>query len=108
VEQQKTILANISGAKDPVTGGELSFKDLVTNMVTMLYSAFFLKSNGRVAAADTSAVSLTFALYYIVSVPKVYDRLTSEIRSKYSTINEINGQSTAQLIYLDAVIMEGI
>jgi cytochrome P450 len=69
---------------------------------------FISTANFRVAAADTSAVSLTFALYYIVSIPRVYARLTSEIRSKYSSVTEINGQSTAQLTYLDAVITEGI
>lgn len=61
----------------------------------------------RVAGADTTAVSLTFALYYIIAIPPVWKRLSDEIRSKFEKGEDITGQSTAQLIYLNAVIHEG-
>lgn len=62
----------------------------------------------RIAGANGNAVSLTFTLYYILSVPRVWERLSREIQTRFQTIEEITGQSTAQLQYLDAVINEGI
>ena len=59
-----------------------------------------------IAGADTTAVSLTFCLYHIISIPRVWDRVCQEIRSKFETSEEITGQSTATLRYLDAVIHE--
>ena len=53
-------------------------------------------------------MSLTFALYYIVSIPKVWDRLSHEIRSRFKNESEITGQSTATISYLDGVICESI
>lgn len=63
-------------------------------------------SDDRIAASDTTAIALTFALYYIVAVPGVWTRLSNEIRSKFHTLEEISGQSAATLPYLDAVIHE--
>ena len=63
-------------------------------------------SNDRIAASDTTAIALTFALYYIVAVPGVWTRLSDDIRSKFSAIDEITGQSASTLPYLDAVISE--
>jgi hypothetical protein len=63
---------------------------------------------GSGAAATTTAVALTFTLYYIVSIPRVWDKLALEIRSSFKTKDEITGQSTASLVFLDAVIHECI
>ena len=60
----------------------------------------------RIAASDTTAIALTFAMYYIVAIPDVWNRLSDEIRSKFNAIDEITGQTTAVLPYLDAVIHE--
>jgi cytochrome P450 len=61
----------------------------------------------RVAGADTVAVSTTLTLHYVLSIPKVQDRLSMEIRSKFDKSEDITGQSTAMLPYLGAVIQEG-
>ena len=60
-----------------------------------------------VAGADTVAVSMTLTLHYVLSIPKVRDRLSVEIRSKFDKSEDITGQSTAMLPYLGAVVQEG-
>jgi hypothetical protein len=40
--------------------------------------------------------------------PLVWQRLRDEIRGKFSNADEMTGQSTASLEYLDAVIHEGM
>jgi len=60
-----------------------------------------------VAGGDTTAVSLTFALYYILVNRRIWERLSQEIRSRFHNPLEITGQSAATLTFLDAVIHEG-
>lgn len=59
------------------------------------------------ASATTTTVALTFTLYYILSISRVWDRLGREIRSTFHAVEEITEQSTAGLVFLDAVIREG-
>jgi cytochrome P450 len=58
------------------------------------------------AAATTTAVALTFTLYYIAANARVRDRLSQEIRSAFEAADQIIGQSTGSLAFLDAVIHE--
>ena len=58
-------------------------------------------------AADTTATSLVFIIYYCLENPRVWKRLCEEIRSKFAEEEDISGQSTASIPYLDAVIHEG-
>ena len=58
--------------------------------------------------AHTTAVGLTFALHFIVSTPKVWDRLSKEIRDRFKSADEINGVTAGQIVYLDAIIHECI
>jgi len=53
-------------------------------------------------------VSLTFSIYHCLAKPAVWKRLRDEIRNRFSSADEITGQSTAHLQYLDAVIHEGV
>ena len=62
----------------------------------------------RIAGAGTTAASMTFGLYYIVAIPRVWERLSQEIRHKFDKIEDITGQKTAQLPYLNAVIHESL
>jgi cytochrome P450 len=61
-----------------------------------------------VAGGDTTAVTLTFALYFVLEDRRVWQKLLDEIRTKYKTKEDITGQSTAGLPYLNAVIHEGM
>ena len=65
-------------------------------------------THNRIAAADTTAVSLTFTIYHCLANPLAWERLRDDIRGKFSNANKITGQSTASLEYLDAVIHEGM
>jgi cytochrome P450 len=65
-----------------------------------------LFNRNRTAGADTTAVSMTFGLYYIIAIPRIWERLSREIRDKFDKIEDITGQATAQLPFLDAVIHE--
>jgi hypothetical protein len=96
----------LQAARDPETGARLQFNDLLVNSYAIVYAAALFLLRIRVAASDTTAIALTFALYYIVAILEVWERLSEEIRSKFSAIEEITGQATATLPYLDAVIYE--
>lgn len=60
----------------------------------------------RVAGADTTALSLTFALYFMVKERRVYERLCREIRERFGSKEEITGQTAATLPFLEAAIQE--
>jgi hypothetical protein len=65
------------------------------------------RADVSIAGADTTAVSLTFTLYYILAAPRIWIRLCDEIRSRFHDSSEITGQSTSTLVFLDAIIHEG-
>jgi cytochrome P450 len=92
----RNILTAVMDAVDPETGGKMTLEE------TVIVSAGFMH-----AAADTTATSLTFILYHCLNSPGVWNRLCDEVRSRYEKEEEITGQSTANLPYLDAVIHEG-
>jgi Cytochrome P450 len=60
-----------------------------------------------VAGASTTAMGLTYTLYFLISDEKAWKRISEEIRSKFQSVEEITGQSIAPLVYLNAVINEG-
>ena len=64
-------------------------------------------ANSRVAGADTTAISMTFALYYALATPRVWKRLCKEVREKSKSEDEISGQTTQAIPYLTAIINEG-
>ncbi len=106
--EEKNILGSLQRAIDKETGEKLSLGELIINSNTLLLPRSKFVLIGRVAAADTTAVSMTFGLYYIIGIPRVWDRLSKEIRSRFDKIEDITGQSTGQLQFLDAVIHESI
>jgi cytochrome P450 len=105
-DEERNILRFLQRATDPETGAKLSFYDLVVNSDILLWVENWVLLTGSIAGAGTTAVSMTFGIYYIISNKKVWDRLSREIRSKFNNIEDITGQSTATLTYLDAVIHE--
>ena len=65
-------------------------------------------ANDRIAGADSTAVTLTFALYFTLANHKIWDRLSHSIRSAFKSENEINSKTVAAIPYLTGVIYEGI
>jgi len=93
---EKTLLNALLTASDPDTGMKL------TQAETIFSSTGFI-----IAAADTTAGSLVFTIYHCLATPHAWTRLRHEIRSKFTSAEQITGQSTATLPFLDAVIHEG-
>jgi len=104
----KTFLTALLRASDPESGAKLTLKETIALCTGFMSTNRCSGTNGSIAAADTTAVSLTFTIYHCLANRRVWQRLRDEIRAEFSTADEITGRSTATLHYLDAVIHEGI
>jgi len=81
----------------------------ISGLIQILYCITHVRETSlitRVAGADTTALSLTFALYYVVKERRVYERLCKEIRERFRSREEITGQTAATLTFLEAAIHE--
>ena len=58
------------------------------------------------AGSETTATALSRFFYYLGRNPKVYNVLADEIRSAFTSEDDISIRTTAPLQYLDAVIEE--
>lgn len=70
-----------------------------------------LEGNGQtliVAGSETTTTALTGTVWYLLDNPECLATLTHEIRSVFESFDEITGDSTANLVYLRAVIEEGL
>ncbi len=86
-------------AKDPETG-QLAYTpdDLFGEAVLLI-----------VAGSDTTKTAVAAMIFYIVRNPRVYKKLTDEIRSTFSTVDEIRwGQKLFSCKYLRACLDESL
>ena len=60
------------------------------------------------AGSETTSTSLSGITYYLGRSPRVYNKLAREIRGAFNQADEIDGKSTDSLVYLKAVIDEGL
>ena len=58
------------------------------------------------AGSETTATTISSALYYLVHNPESYQKLVEEIRSSYGSEDEITFNSVSTLAHLKAVIQE--
>ncbi|KAI1186008.1 cytochrome P450 monooxygenase-like protein [Nemania serpens] len=61
-----------------------------------------------IAGSETTATSLTGTTWFLLQNPSCMENLQKEIRSSFTSVDEITGDSTANLPYLHAVIEEGL
>ena len=62
-----------------------------------------------IGGADTGSIILAGFIYYLTRNPRVYDILTSEIRTKFSSVDEIHiGSKLSSCHYLRACIDEAL
>ncbi|KAJ0104257.1 uncharacterized protein J7T55_009421 [Diaporthe amygdali] len=61
-----------------------------------------------VAGSDTTSTALLTTLWHLISHKETYKTLAEEIRSKFSSIDDITYQEAQHLPYLRAVIEEGL
>ena len=60
------------------------------------------------AGSETTATLMTTAVYYLVATPRVFQRLTKEIRSTFAAEADIDFASASKSQYLLAVINEAL
>ncbi|KAF3395109.1 Isotrichodermin C-15 hydroxylase, partial [Talaromyces pinophilus] len=61
-----------------------------------------------VAGSETTATLLSGTTFWLLKNPKVYRKLVDEIRSSFTTEEDINFTNVSQLRYLLAVLKEGL
>jgi cytochrome P450 len=94
--QQKDLLGLLLAARDPETSRGLSDDELRDNVVTFIG-----------AGHETTALTLTFALYLIANAPEVQDRLVREVRDVCGD-RPIDAAMVDDLVYHEQVIKEAM
>lgn len=94
----KDFMSYMLEAKDPETGKGFSRKDLDAESALLL-----------TAGSDTSSTALSAIIFYLLNNPKALGKANVEVRSQFSSIDEIRGLNlSAKLPYLYACIDEGM
>ncbi|KAM0473693.1 hypothetical protein ACHAPX_008098 [Trichoderma viride] len=60
------------------------------------------------AGTDTSAIGLSGTLYYLLTNPDCLAKVTDEVRSAFSSMDDITYEALGQQKYLDAALQEGM
>lgn len=97
-------LAVDSGRKDFLTNfvakvqaGELDREELTAHSSTLV-----------IAGGETVATFLAAVTYFLLRNPATYAKLRDEIRTRYSSADQIDARTAQLLPYLQAVIAEGL
>ncbi|KAI1873502.1 hypothetical protein JX265_005124 [Neoarthrinium moseri] len=61
-----------------------------------------------IAGSETTATALSCITYYLLKNPVHLEKLRQEIRDSFNRYEEIDGASTATLVFTNAVILEGM
>lgn len=61
-----------------------------------------------VAGSETAATLLSGCVFYLCTNPRIMGRLVSEVRSAFTTEEDMTFRNTATLAYLSAVIEESL
>ena len=94
--RRKDFIYHLLHARDPDTGEGLSVSELHADSALLIH-----------AGSDTTALTLSAAMFYLTQEEKVLKRLTDEIRSTFRTVEEIrSGPALSSLTYLRACIDE--
>ncbi|KAF6802672.1 Isotrichodermin C-15 hydroxylase 6 [Colletotrichum sojae] len=80
-----------------VRAGEVEQEEMTAHASTLI-----------LAGGETTATCLAAAVYYLLKTPSALEKLTTEIRTRYKTYDEIDASSAMQLPYLQAVINEAL
>ncbi|KAJ5156103.1 cytochrome P450 [Penicillium capsulatum] len=89
--------------------------DFLTNVVEKVRSGEVSQAemeahswNMAMAGGETSGSAMASIIYFILKNPTVHRKLNDEVRSAYTSFDDINISSTTQLEYLMAVLKEGM
>jgi cytochrome P450 len=61
-----------------------------------------------IAGSETSSTALSAMLYYLLKSPSQYKKLVDEVRSEFPRYEDITGTATDHMVYMKAVINEGL
>ena len=96
--QRKDLFEMLSHATDPESGKGFSKEEIIAESVTLV-----------VAGADTSATAMAAIFFYLSRNPDAYARAAAEVRSTFSTVEEITGGAKLNSCrYLRACIDEAM
>ncbi|KAH8689456.1 putative cytochrome P450 monooxygenase [Talaromyces proteolyticus] len=87
----------LKGSQEAIGPGGLTFEEMTSQGTLLL-----------VAGSETTATLLSGMLYYLLKHPSAMTRLTTEIRSSFTSSTEIHVQNVTPLPYLHAVIEESL
>ncbi|KAL2833626.1 cytochrome P450 [Aspergillus pseudoustus] len=82
---------------DKVKSGEINQEEMTAHASTLI-----------IAGGETVATTLAGATYHLLRTPSAYEQLKQEVRGRYKSYEEIDGQSALQMPYLQAVINEAL
>lgn len=77
--------------------GEVPLEEMTAHASTLI-----------IAGGETTATTLAAAMFYLLKDPRVTKKLTREIRSSFTSYEEITATAAQQLPYLQAVINEAL
>ncbi|KAK1641338.1 cytochrome P450 [Colletotrichum phormii] len=83
--------------KSESAGQTMSFEEMTSNAMVLI-----------IAGSETTATLLTAATYFLASNPRVLAKLNDEVRSAFTTEDEIDMLSVQNLPYLLAVLDESL
>lgn len=96
--ERRDIMSTIINATDPDTGEKLSPQEIGAEAFTLVS-----------AGADTTATAISATVWYLSRNPSAYNRLVAEIRSRFSSVQEIRaGPTLNSCTYLRACIDEAL
>ena len=94
---RQDILSRLINGKDPETGTNFSTEDIVMEASIL-----------TLAGGDTLGTGLQIAFYYLSRNPAVYDKLTAEIRTTFSSMDDIAFSELSGCVYLHAFLEEAL
>ncbi|KAJ2086511.1 hypothetical protein IW138_005631 [Coemansia sp. RSA 986] len=98
MEKPKDILQAMIDAEDPDSRVRMTQKQITAENIGLL-----------IAGTDTTSVTMSWTLHYLLLYPEVYRRAVREVRSKFPREHTITyAQGKAELPYIDACIYESM
>ncbi|KAI9599258.1 cytochrome P450 [Syncephalis fuscata] len=95
---RKDTLQQLIEAFDAETGTRLSTENIMAEVILLM-----------IAGTDTTALTITWTMYFLISNPEYYQRLADEIKSVYPDPNtRASHKDTLTMTYLDAVLHESM
>ncbi|KAF4944541.1 hypothetical protein FSARC_14648 [Fusarium sarcochroum] len=94
-KQRLALKASHLGFLDGLVDSDIPFEQLKRNAALLI-----------VAGSETTATLLTGALFLVGTHPEVYEKLQTEVRSRFTSASDINFKSVNELQYMLAVLNE--